>query len=76
MDAALASSRGLGETIIPTIIVVIGSCIMRILWIYTVFGFFGTVLSLYLVFPVTWIITATAEFIYFAKLYRKIAATL
>lgn len=75
MDAALASSRGLGETIIPTVIVIIGSCILRILWIYTVFGFFGTVLSLYLVFPVTWIITATAEFIYFAKLYRNIAKT-
>lgn len=75
MDAALASSRGLGETIIPTVIVIIGSCILRILWIYTVFGFFGTVLSLYLVFPVTWIITATAEFIYFAKLYRNLAKT-
>ena len=75
MDAALASSRGLGETIIPTVIVIIGSCILRILWIYTVFGFFGTVLSLYLVFPVTWIITATAECIYFAKLYRNIAKT-
>ena len=75
MDAALASSRGLGETIIPTVIVIIGSCILRILWIYTVFGFFGTVLSLYLVFPVTWIITAAAEFIYFAKLYRNIVKT-
>ena len=76
MDSALAASRGLGETMIPTIIVIAGSCVFRIVWIYTVFAYFGTVHSLYLLFAFSWVITAVAEFIYFARLYKRISKTI
>ena len=53
-----------------------GSCVFRIIWIYTVFAHFHTVLSLYLLYPASWILTAIAEMIYFFVTYKKITANL
>ena len=43
MDASIAASRGIGRSIIPTIIVIMGSCVFRVIWVYTVFAYFGTI---------------------------------
>ena len=56
----------------PTVIVVAGSCVFRIIWIYTVFAAFRTVPSLYLLYPVSWTLTAAAEIAYFMRAYRKL----
>lgn len=74
MDGAIAASRGLGQTAVPTVIVIMGSCVFRLIWIYTVFAFFGTITSLYLLYVFSWSVTAVAEIWYFAKLYRKVCA--
>lgn len=71
MDATIAASRGLGEALVPTIIVIMGSCVFRVVWIYTVFAYFHTVPSLYFLYCISWTITAIAEIIYFAYLYRR-----
>ena len=71
MDSALAASRGLGETAVPTFIVIMGSCVFRLLWIATVFAFFGTITSLYLLYVFSWTITAVFEIWYFARLYKR-----
>ena len=71
MDSTIAASRGLGRTIVPTFIVIMGSCVFRVVWVYTVFAFFGTLLSLYLLFVCSWTITAIAEVIYFARVYKE-----
>ena len=72
MDNTIAANRGLGKTSIPTLIVFIGSCLFRILWVYTVFAYFGTIQSLFLLYIFSWILTALAEIIYFIHLYKKI----
>ena len=69
MDCTIAASRGLGKSIVPTVIVIMGSCVFRIIWIYTVFAYFGTITSLYLLYLFSWSITAIAEMIYFRKVY-------
>lgn len=74
MDCATAASRGLGKSLIPTILVISGSCVFRIVWIYTVFAHFHTVLSLYLLYVFSWVITAIAEIVYFAVVYKKTVA--
>ena len=71
MDCTIAASRGLGRTIVPAFIVIMGSCVFRVIWVYTVFAFFGTLLSLYLLFVCSWTITAIAEGIYFVRVYRE-----
>lgn len=71
MDNTIAAARGLGKTFVPTILVILGSCAFRILWIYTVFAYFKTIPSLYLLYVFSWAITAIAEIIYFLAVYRK-----
>lgn len=71
MDCTTAASRGLGKSIVPTVIIILGSCVFRIIWIYTVFAYFRTITSLYLLFACSWTITAAAEIIYFNVIYRR-----
>ncbi len=71
MDCTIAASRSLGKSFVPTFIVIMGSCVFRIVWIYTVFAYFGTISSLYLLYIFSWSITATAEIMYFSAVVRK-----
>lgn len=71
MDCTIAASRGLGKTVVPTFIVIMGSCVFRVIWIYTIFAYFKTIPSLYLLYIFSWVITAAAEIIYFQAIYRK-----
>lgn len=72
MDGTIAASRGLGKTVVPTVIVIMGSCVFRIIWVYTVFAYYKTIPSLYLLYIFSWAITAVAEIIYFVFIYKQI----
>lgn len=72
MDAPIAASRGLGKTKWPTIFVLIGVCVFRITWIFTIFAHFHTVTSLFILYVFSFILTGIMENIYFFICYRKI----
>lgn len=72
MDCTIAASRGLGKSVIPTIIVILGSCVFRIIWIYTVFQYYHTFTGLYLLYIFSWIITGLAEIAYFSIIYKRV----
>lgn len=72
MDGTIAANRGMGKTAIPSLLVILGSCVFRIAWIYTIFAHFRTIESLFLLYPFSWAITAFAEIIYFVITYKKI----
>ena len=72
MDCSIAASRGIGKSLVPTIIVILGSCVFRVIWVYTVFAYFHTIPSLYLLYVFSWTITAVAEIAYFWKSYKKL----
>ena len=72
MDNATAAARGIGKSIMPTIIVVMGSVVFRIIWLLTVFAYFKTLQSLYLIYVISWTLTAIAGNIYFAYHYKRI----
>lgn len=70
MDGTISAARGLNKTLVPTIIVMLGSCVFRIFWVYVIFPLGGTTTLLYLLYPVSWTITAVAEIVYFVFAYR------
>ena len=74
MDASIAAARGIGKSIAPTVIVIMGSCVFRVIWIYTIFAYFHTIPSLYLLYIFSWAITGIAEYIYFRASYKKCMA--
>lgn len=71
MDNSIMAARSLGKSLVPMFIVIMGSCVFRVVWIYTVFAYFQTTTSLYLLYVFSWIITAIAGNIYFAKVYKE-----
>ena len=75
MDCTIAASRGIGKGVVPTVIVIMGSCVFRVIWVYTIFAYVGTIASLYLLYAFSWAITAIAEIVYFRVCFRKLRLT-
>lgn len=64
--------RGLGYSTLPAIETTLGICAVRIIWLYTVFAHFKTLDSLFVVFPVTWVITSVIINVTFMAVKRRI----
>ena len=77
MNTGTGVMRGLGRTLTSTIISLIGACALRITWASSVFEIFPgadpfTQLALvYVAFPVTWFITATAQFTFSSVILKR-----
>lgn len=72
MDTTTGSMRGIGSSVIPMIITVVGVCVMRIVWIYTVFALpqYHTFSGLFISYPISWLLTFAALFISFIIVMR------
>jgi len=71
MDCAIAASRALGKSVAPMVFVFLGSCVFRVIWVFTIFAYFHTIQSLYLLYIFSWMLTAIAENIYLFRVYRR-----
>ena len=52
--------RGHGQSLPPSLITIFGTCVIRIVWVYTVFRIYNDLSILYLVHPITWVFTILA----------------
>ena len=58
MDVLASCLRGRGYSVLPMVVSLVGSCLLRLVWIATIFQLFHTTTMLYLSYPVSWILTA------------------
>ena len=72
MDATANITRGMGKSLVPMIITLVFVCVFRVIWIYTIFETFKTATSVYLSYPITWILAIIGQLIYFAIVYRSL----
>lgn len=72
MEVMVGTLRGLGYSIFPMIVSLIGACVFRLLWIYFIFPLNPTPDNVYISYPVTWIITASAHFLTYIYAIHKI----
>lgn len=63
MDVLVGALRGIGYSIIPMIVSLIGACGLRLLWIATVFQIpeYHSLSTVYISYPITWTITLTVQ---------------
>ena len=73
MDVMVGTLRGLGYSIFPMIVSLLGACGLRILWLATIFNMYHTIEMVYISYPVSWIITAFAHVITFVFVFRKVS---
>lgn len=71
MDTMVGSLRGIGYSVLPMIVSLTGACGLRILWIFTIFVQHRTLASLYISYPVSWVITAGTHLICYFIVTRK-----
>ena len=71
MDVMVGGLRGLGYSVMPMIVSLLGACGLRILWIFTIFAHFRTLDMLYISYPITWTITASVHVICYVIGIRK-----
>lgn len=74
MDDCSGVLRGLGKSAQATVVSLIGSCLLRVVWLLTVFPAVPTLETIFICYPITWILTCVAEFIMIQVLLKKIFA--
>lgn len=72
MDVLVGSLRGMGKSILPMLVTILGVCGIRILWIYTVFAQHRTLTTLYISYPISWMVTAAIHLICYIVVVRKL----
>jgi len=72
MEVMVGCIRGLGYAIMPMIVSLLGACVFRIIWIYTVFQWDRALDTLYISYPISWGLTAFVHFICFLIVKKKV----
>ena len=57
MDVMVGQLRGIGYSIMPMIVSLTGACLFRVVWIYTAFAASPTLNTLYISYPISWVLT-------------------
>ena len=71
MDTQVGVLRGIGYSVVPMIVSLVGSCALRLLWVATIFQLNRTPEMLYLSYPVSWAITAATHFVFFLFIRKR-----
>lgn len=74
MDVMVGALRGIGYSVAPMIVSLLGACAFRLFWIATVFQIdrFHTIETVYFSYPVSWILTFSAHVVTFVILRNRL----
>lgn len=74
MDVMVGVLRGLGYSVMPMVVSLLGACGLRLLWIFTFFRIpqYHTTRVLYYSYPISWIITFSVHVLCFYLVRKKI----
>ena len=67
IEVLSAVLRGSGDAVRPVIIIGLGVCLFRIIWVFTVFQWFHTLPVLCLTYVTSWTLTSIMILIYFLR---------
>ncbi len=63
--------RGLGYSLTPAVLTIFGTCVLRLLWVFTVDAHYHSFDILMTVYPLSWIVTGSAVLIAYAILSKR-----
>ncbi len=74
MDTMSNIIRGIGHSLLPMVVCIVGVCVFRIVWLSTLFQTvrFHTEFIIFVSYPISWIITFIAHCICFAIVFKKL----
>lgn len=68
--------RGMGKSLTPMIIAIVGTCAFRLIWVFAVISRYHTYRMLCLVYPISWVITGAVMITAYLVTRRKLFAEL
>ena len=71
MEVGCGVLRGLGRSLTSTVITLIGACLLRVVWILTVFEHFLTLPSIYVSYPISWTVTGIVALVLVCIILKK-----
>lgn len=71
MDVMVGSIRGVGYSIMPMIVSLIGACLFRVIWVFTVFNWYHSLFVLYISYPISWILTFSVHLLCYFMIRKK-----
>lgn len=58
-EIAGSSMRGFGRSLTPALLTILGTCVLRVAWVYGILPIWHTYDVLMMVYPISWILTGT-----------------
>lgn len=71
MDVLSGALRGMGESVLPMVVSLVGSCLLRVVWILTVFAKYHSLDVLYYSYPISWILTGSVHFLCYLYVKKR-----
>ena len=71
MDTMAGCLRGIGYSVGPMVVSIMGGCVLRLAWVATVFPIYHTPASLYCSYPVTWAATGLVHLCVFLYVRKR-----
>ncbi len=71
MDVTVGELRGIGCSVLPMAVSVLGVCAFRVFWIFTIFQQSRSLWMLYVSYPVSWVLTAAVNMVCFMLVRKK-----
>ena len=71
VEVLSGSLRGMGDTLVPTMITAVGICFARVLWVFALVPHWHTIQAVTLSYPVTWGLTSLAFTVYYLRFRKK-----
>jgi len=74
MDSMVGALRGLGYSVMPMIVSLLGACAFRMAWIFVFFQIeqFHTIDTVYFAYPISWTLTLSVHVICFLVVRRRL----
>ena len=76
MEVFVGLLRGMNCSTIPMFVSIFGSCVFRIIWIYTAFSAYPTQITLYIAYPISWALCSAVHFICYLIIKKRLARKL
>ena len=71
MDVMTGALRGIGYSLLPMIVSILGACAFRLFWVFTIFAAYPTLPCLMLSYPVSWLLTFSVLLVIFLVLWNR-----
>lgn len=70
-EVAGSAMRGLGRSLTPTLIVICGTCVLRLVWVFSFPLTGGDFSNLLMIYPVTWVVASVIMGVAYRRVSRK-----